>query len=119
VLLGGTPLAAVAKKHSHEPNASEGGFYDWVSPGSLVSKPIDQAVFSLEPGKLSQIIEDDTGYHILRVIERQPAGQVSFEEAQKGIKKKIENQKRDADQQKYLTELRTRTKVWTIYDPPG
>jgi len=118
VLLGGTPLPAVARKHSQEPHAQEGGYYDWVTPGGLASKPIDRAIFSLEIGKLSQIIEDDTGFHILRVIERKEAGQVSFQEAQPEIRKAIEAQKRAADQQKYLTDLKARMKVWTIYDKP-
>jgi hypothetical protein len=119
VLLGGTPFAAVARKHSHEPHADAGGYYDWVTPGSLASKPIDRAVFSLEVGKLSQIIEDDTGFHIIRIKERKAAGQVSFQEAQPEIKKAIEAQRSAAEQQKYLTNLRARTKVWTIYDEPG
>jgi len=53
VLLGGIPFPAAARKHSQEPRASDGGYYDWVTPGSLASKPIDQAVFSLEVDKLS------------------------------------------------------------------
>jgi len=118
VLLGGIPFPAVARKHSQEPRASDGGYYDWVTPDSLASKPIDRAVFSLEVDKLSQIIEDDAGFHIVHVLERRDAGQVSFEEAQKDIRETIQSQKRAAEQQKYLTDLRARTKVWTIYDPP-
>ncbi len=118
VFLGGVPFAAVAKRHSQEPLAETGGQYESITPGSLASKTIDQAVFNLEIGKLSQIIEDDQGYHIIRVKQRTPAGVVSFEEAQPDIRKKIEAQKRLADQQKYLSELKLRTKIWTIYDPP-
>jgi PPIC-type PPIASE domain len=115
----GAPFGAVARKHSQEPRASDGGIYDWVTPGSLASKPIDRAVFSLEVDRLSQIIEDEQGLHIIRVRERKEEGQVSFQEAQPKIKEAIENQRRDAERQKYLLELRTRTKVWTIFDPPA
>jgi hypothetical protein len=118
VLLGGVPFPAVAKKHSHEPNAADGGYYDWIALGSLASKPIDEAVFTLEVNKLSQIIADDQGYHIIRVLERRPAGVVSFEDVQDKIRQKIEEQKIAAGQQKYLTELRERTVIWTIYDAP-
>jgi parvulin-like peptidyl-prolyl isomerase len=118
VFLGGVPFAAVARKHSQEPRASEGGYYDWVTPGSLASKPLDRAVFSLEVGKLSQPIEDDDGFHIVRVIERKEEGQVSFQEAQPKIKEAIESQRRTAEQQKYLTNLRAQTQVWKIYDEP-
>ena len=68
--------------------------------------------------RLSQIIEDDSGFHIIHVLERKPAGQVSFQEAQPEIRKAIEKQRRDAEQQKFFVNLKSRTKVWTIYDPP-
>lgn len=116
VLLGGTPFAAVARKYSQEPHAQDGGYYDWVTAGSLASKPLDQAIFSLELNKLSPIIEDHVGLHIVRVLERREAGYISFQEAQPEIRKQIEAQKRAADQQKYLAEVRARTYVWTIYD---
>jgi len=109
-------FAAVARRHSQEPNAQAGGLYDWTTQGSLASKPIDQAIFTLEPAKLSQIIEDDRGYHIVRVTERQEAGSVAFLEAQSSIKKAIEGQKREADYKKFVEMLRTSTQVWTIYD---
>ena len=73
-------------------------------------------MFSLEVDKLSQIIEDETGFHIIRVKERIPAGVLSFAEQQSEIRKRIESQKSAAERQKYLTELRARTKIWTIYD---
>ena len=67
-------------------------------------------------GKLSQIIEDERGYHIVRVIERADAGEVSFLEAQPGIKKALIAQKLEADYKQYVEMLRTSTRVWTIYD---
>lgn len=120
VLLGGTPFPAVARKYSQEPHAQDGGYYDWITAGSLASKPLDQAIFSLEVNKLSPIIEDHVGLHIVRVLERREAGYISFQEAQSEIRKRIEAQKRALDQQKYLAEVRERTYVWTIYDvsPP-
>ena len=119
VLLGGTPFPAVARKYSQEPHAQDGGYYDWITPGSLASQTVDQAVFSLEVEKLSQIIEDDTGFHIIHVLERKEAGRLSFIEAQPEIREAIDNERRSAERQKYLTDLRARTIVWTIYDPPA
>lgn len=112
----GAPFNAVARKGSQDVNAEKGGYYDWTSQGSLASTAIDQALFTLEPGKLSQIIEDERGYHIVRVLERKEAGQVSFLEAQQEIKDEITAKKREADYKKFIASLSERTKVWTIYD---
>ena len=112
----GAPFATIARKHSQEPHAQEGGLYDWTTQGSLASKPIDQALFTLEPNKLSQIIEDERGLHIVRVLERTEAGQVPFKEAQPKIKEAITLQRREVEYKKFVESLRTNTQVWTIYD---
>jgi len=109
-------FAAVARKYSQDTSAEKGGFFDWTMQGSLASKPIDQAIFTLEPNKLSQIIEDERGYHIVRVRERIDAGQVPFIESQEKIKSAIQLARREAEYKKFVEALRTKTAVWTVYD---
>lgn len=78
VYLGGAALHAVARERSHGIRARKGGQYDWTTKDSLVSKVIDNAIFTLPVGRLSNIIEDDTGFHIIRVIERRDAHRIAF-----------------------------------------
>ncbi len=115
-VLGGAPLEAVAKRSSHGVNADRGGFHDWTRQGSLASQKIDTALFSLPLNQLSRPIVDDRGYHIVRVVERNPAGYVSFLEAQVGIKEKIQKAKMDKQREAYLTKVRSNVDVWTIFD---
>jgi parvulin-like peptidyl-prolyl isomerase len=112
----GTPFAAVAKRGSQDINAAQGGLYDWTNEKSLASDAIDQAIFSQEVGKLSPIIPDERGLHIVRVIERQPAGFIPFTDAQVKIKELINQQRREAAIKQVLEKIRTKTVVWTIYD---
>ena len=112
----GTPFPAVAKRSSQDINAAKGGIYDWTNEKSLASDAIDRAIFSQEPGKLSPIIEDEKGLHIVRVIERQPAGFIPFTDAQVKIKELINQQRREAAIKLCLDGMRTKTVVWTIYD---
>lgn len=116
VYLGGASFAAVAQKSSQEPGAAKGGQYDWTSKGSLASEVIDEAIFTLPPGKLSRILHDERGCHILRVQERVDAGEIPFTVAQAKIKHAIEGQKRNAEYKQYIENLRESTPVWTIYD---
>ena len=81
-VLRGTPFADVAKAHSHDPSASDGGVHPWTNEGSLRSAVLDRALFELPADKLSQIIEDDRGFHIVRVIERDDTTCMPFTEAQ-------------------------------------
>ena len=89
--------------------------HEWTVQGSLVSEPIDQAVFSLPSEKLSRIIEDDRGFHIIRVLERRDAGRVSFQDAQKEIKEKMRVRKQQEQIDKLLRELRDTIPIWTVY----
>ncbi len=43
------------------------------SRGYLSSKVIEDAAFALQPGKHGAVIQDETGYHILYLVERDPA----------------------------------------------
>ena len=112
----GEPFEKVAKASSQEPNASRGGQYDWTRQGSLASDVIDKAVFSLPLDRLSNRLEDDRGFHIVRVKERKEASQISFTDAQKEIKDILQKEKRDAKVKEVLESLRKETTVWTIYD---
>lgn len=115
-VLGGAPLAEVAKAHSHDISSIDGGVHDWTTQGSLVSASLDQAVFGLPVGKLSQIIEDDRGFHILRVIERDDLERKPFLDAQVEIKKKIKEERMQAQMKEFLEKLREKTPVWTVFD---
>ena len=115
-VLRGAPLNAVAKRSGQGPRHEQGGQYDWTTQGSLRSDPLDEAIFSLPMGKLSQIIRDDDGLHIIRVIERTEAGREPFKDAQVEIKKQIRDERRKKRLDEYIGDLRAQTPVWTIFD---
>ncbi len=49
------------------------GELGWFPRGYLSAQDIEEAAFALQPGQYSAIIQDETGYHILYVVERDPA----------------------------------------------
>jgi parvulin-like peptidyl-prolyl isomerase len=112
----GANFGAVAKRRSQGLNAEQGGYHDWTAQGSLTSKPIDALLFDLEPGKLSQIIEDEKGYHIVRVIERQEAGRVPFEEVQVTLREKVKQQKIGKQYKEAAVKSKAGVTVWTAFD---
>jgi parvulin-like peptidyl-prolyl isomerase len=115
-VLQGAKLEVVARRGSQDSRAAEGGLHDWTPKGSLVSEPIDLAVFHLPLEKLSRIIEDGRGFHIVRVLERRQAGRVAFQDVQKEIKKKLLEGKQQDRIDKLLKELRDAIPIWTVYD---
>jgi parvulin-like peptidyl-prolyl isomerase len=117
-LISGANLAELAKANSHGPTARDGGQYGFVSRGSLVLPILNEAVFTLPVGQLSQILESENGFHNVRVQERTDAGRTPFEDTQEEISKKLQRTTADKQIKEYLARLRRETRVWTIFDGP-
>jgi parvulin-like peptidyl-prolyl isomerase len=115
-VLQGKPFAEVARKQSEGPTAASGGQREWTSQGSLVSTELDRALFALPVGQMSQIIEDKTGFHIIRVQERKSPDRTPFLEAQVEIRKKIKDERRNNEMQQYLAKIHREIPVWTVFD---
>ena len=117
----GGNVQAVARARSEESFASSGGLHDWTNQGSLASKPLDTQLFSLPLNKMSQIIEDDNGYHIIRILGRKPAGVKSLAELQDEIEKEIQSQKIAKAEQAMVKKMQAMVPVWSIFpqDFPG
>lgn len=115
-VLRGAKLSVVARRDSEGPTAEDGGVHDWTTKGSLVSIALDEAIFSIRPGEMSDIIEDENGFHIVRVMERNDAGYVSFLEAQVQIRKQIEEERKNQKVKDYVERLKRETYVWNYFE---
>lgn len=105
----------VAKASSQGVTASKGGLHKWTTKGSLASDKIDTAIFSLKPGQLSPIIESPFGFHIVRVLEREEAGLVSFAKVQAKIKSQIRDDRFREAMQERVAKLKAGARVWTKF----
>jgi len=112
----GEPFAEVARNGSDGITASDGGQWKWTTKGALVCEALDRALFELPVGRLSPLLESETGFHIIRVIEREDAQVAPFLEAQVEIKKKMSEERRQKQIREYLAKLQARTPVWTVFD---
>jgi parvulin-like peptidyl-prolyl isomerase len=72
-LRNGADFATLATANSTDTaTRANGGDMGWIVRGQLSSKPIEDAAFSLQPGQLSGVIQDSTGYHILQGVDSDP-----------------------------------------------
>lgn len=104
----GAPFAEVAKRGSDDFFAAQGGYNDWTKRNSLTNRQLEERVFSEPVGRLSDIIESDSGYHIIRVIERQEAGIISFTEMQDKLREEILNERQSQALQRVIAKIRNR-----------
>ena len=106
---------ALAKRASDGYNADEGGVYDWTTKGSLTAGAVDAALFSQPVGQMSPILEGPMGFHIVRVIERKPAGPTPFSEVQAKIRKDLQDERFKGAIDGKLNELKSSARLWTVF----
>jgi hypothetical protein len=113
--LRGPVFAQVAKAKSHGFTADKGGLQQ-NGLGDLKCEALNEALANLQLGQMSDRIESDQGFHIVRVLERTPAGRKSFVDVQPEIRKALEAEQKEAAIASELAQIRKTARVWTTWD---
>jgi len=117
-LRAGQDFAAVAQNYSEDPTtAPSGGDMGFVPESSLASNPaLQRVVKSLKVGEISGIISAPSGYHIIKLLGIEHAGQyaVSDPKVQSRIRKTLMNEKEQLLKAAYIETLRDKAKVQNL-----
>ncbi len=106
----GEDMGKLAKKYSIAPEAEVHGEVGWVARGDL-DESMEDALFSMQSGKISPIIKTSFGYHIFEVMSRRPAGIEGLPEVMPEIESRLLRQKHEVFYEKWLEKLRSNFKV--------
>jgi peptidyl-prolyl cis-trans isomerase C len=107
----GKDFATLAKENSEDPgSAANGGDLGFFPKGQMVP-PFESAAFSLKPGTVSDLVETDFGYHIIKVLEKQPGRTVPLDEAKPRIQQYLEAQNREKQTTAFVNGLRAKGKI--------
>jgi len=110
-LKSGKDFAATAKANSQDPgSAPSGGDLGYFEQGQMVP-PFEQAAFALKTGEMSEIVETQFGYHIIKLADKQDSRVVPLDEAKQQIEQYLTEQNRHAQTELFVNGLKAKAKI--------
>jgi peptidyl-prolyl cis-trans isomerase C len=106
----GADFAELAKKHSADGSAQQGGDLNFFTHGQMVPA-FDQAAFALKPGEISDIVTTQFGYHIIKVTDHKAAATVPFEQVSPRIKEFLTEQGKRKKADAFIQGLKQKAKI--------
>lgn len=116
VLAGQSTFEALAKEHSQDGSASQGGDLGWSAPGRFVPE-FDAALAALAPGEIGPPLVSRFGVHLIRLDGRRTV-QISAREQREAVRALLREKKLDEAYQSWSRELRARAYV-DLREPPS
>jgi len=111
---GGADFAKMATQLSLDKlSAPLGGDLGEITPGKYPPE-FEKAAFSLEPGKLSEVIETSYGYHLLKVTKREKGREIAYEEAAAQIKNELKQKRMQQEYSAFIDELRHKANIMIL-----
>ena len=90
--------------------------FDWATRSDVPSARLAQTLFRLPVGVISDILEDDDGWRVVRVLERRAAGPIPLELAIDAVRRQIVKERREYMEEAYMRRLQSRAQIWTAFD---
>jgi parvulin-like peptidyl-prolyl isomerase len=94
LLRRGEKFETMAHEYSEDQVAPMGGDLGFIKRG-VASPRFDAVAFNLRPGEISEVVEDESGFHIIRLIERRGGQPTPFAEVRTTCRERALAKKKD------------------------
>jgi peptidyl-prolyl cis-trans isomerase SurA len=110
-IVKGEDFNQLATRYSEDDAASQGGNLGAPFKRGGLSKQIEDVVFAMNKGDVTDVIQVKTGFEIFKVVNHFQAGVQPLEKVQEAITNKLYEQKMEPAMRNYLAELREESYV--------
>ncbi len=120
-ILAGTNFAELAAIHSDCPSKAQGGNLGSFGRGQMV-KPFEEAAFALGTNEISEVVETQFGFHVIKVTGKTPAGKTPLDEVREQIEEHLSGEQKKEAIDKFIEGLKTKAKVFineALAKPPA
>ena len=108
-------FSELAKEKSTDSSAPSGGDLGFFTRGRMV-KEFEDAAFSLEPGEISDVVQTQFGYHIIKCEEKKEEYSPAFEEIKEQISNALKSQRENEAISAFISKLREEAVIVYNYD---
>lgn len=106
----------VERRHSIDRHTGVGGDLGFLSKGNMIPE-FEQVVFGMEVGEVSDVIESEFGYHLIKLTDvRDARGKLDYDEVASDISRTLLLEKRAAVYDSLIASLREKADI-EILDP--
>ncbi|MFV1964642.1 MAG: peptidylprolyl isomerase [Pirellulaceae bacterium] len=109
-ILEGKDFAEMAKKHSDCNSAPGGGDLRYIKKGFMPPE-FEQVAFAMEKDAVSEVVATKFGYHIIKVLDKKPAGISPYEDAKLLISKFLQQEESKKKLAAHIAELKSKAKI--------
>jgi len=114
----GKDFAEAAVEYSEDVSASSGGDVGYIEKGKMVPE-FEKVVYSLKEGEISDVVETEFGFHIIKVDKIQPGRTLPLKEVKDKIKYVLSAEKQKSAYDAWMKELRETAFVEiSLFDTP-
>ena len=114
-ILEGKDFAAMAKEHSTCSSASNGGDLGDIEKGFMPAE-FDAVAFALEKDAVSEVVETQFGFHIIKLFDKGPGGVVPYEQMRAFLKKYLQDEESKKRLEAHIAELRKKAEIEILLD---
>jgi peptidyl-prolyl cis-trans isomerase SurA len=112
-LASGGEFDRMAQIYSEDSSRDRGGDWGWIERKTLAA-PLEKVAFNLPVGRISNIIEFNGNFYLLKVEEKKGGATKSLAEVRDQIEKKLLQQEAQNLQEKWLASLRSKAYIRTF-----
>jgi peptidyl-prolyl cis-trans isomerase C len=107
----GEDFAKLAKELSEDTGSAQNdGDLGFFARDAMV-KPFADAAFGLKKGELSDVVQTEFGFHLIKVTDTHPAGVMALADVKPQIESYLEEQQRQEREQEYVAQLKKKAKI--------
>jgi peptidyl-prolyl cis-trans isomerase C len=106
----GEDFAALAKEFSQCPSSAQGGDLGYFGRGQM-AKPFEDAAFAMAPGEVSNIVETNFGFHIIKTVDKKSESVMAYEDVKEKLGQYLKQNKLKDQVKVYVGQLKEKAKV--------